>query len=172
MSAYGDRRVSHSGLIPFFSPLLALSLPTTHHGRCRTGRYCFQPVLREFQASQFTADFIHSNPCIFVGLDWVHPARLRAFLHDRGMLLASARRDPVKSEAFEPSLRVHVKSEPRSDPDIIDLCTPLRPTAKTRVSVPANCIELSSGDELEVEEALIASVSGPALLMRSVAYAV
>ncbi|KAJ6471510.1 hypothetical protein C8R45DRAFT_1014587 [Mycena sanguinolenta] len=126
-------------------------------------------VLREFQASQFTADFIHSNPGIFVGLDWVHPARLRAFLHDRGMLPASAWRDPV---AFEPSLRVHVKSEPRSDPDIIDLCTPPRPTAKTRVSVPADCIELSSGDELEVEEALIASVSGPALLVRSVAYAV
>ena len=82
---------------------------------------------------QFTADFIDSNPGIFVGLDWVHPARLRAFLHDRGMLPPSARRTPVKLEASEPSLRVHIKPEPRSDPNVIDLCTPPRPDRKSVV---------------------------------------
>ena len=128
MSAYGDRRVSHSGLIPFLTALVALSLPTTRHGRCRTGRHCFQrgsprvPVLGEriclfvtLNAAdrvvgpwqQFTSDFIHFNPGIFVGLDWVHPAWLREFLHDCGMLSTLSRRDPVKSEASEPSLRIH-----------------------------------------------------------------
>ncbi|KAF7373812.1 hypothetical protein MSAN_00592900 [Mycena sanguinolenta] len=133
-------------------------------------------ILREFQATvsehacflalnaanevmgtrqHFPAAFITANPGIFVGVDWVHPAQLRAFLRDRGMLPTSTR--PVKSETSEPSLRV--KSEPRSAPDVIDLCTPPRPTTKTRISIPADYMELSSDDEIEVEAALMTSAA-------------
>ncbi|KAJ7649280.1 hypothetical protein B0H17DRAFT_1215320 [Mycena rosella] len=114
-------------------------------------------VLLDFRSSPF----VTANPSVFLNLDWVHLAHLRAFLRDRRPAIASLASVPVKTEASEASVpirsAVQVKLEDFGAGIPLFQSTSASAAIRTRRLLEDD-IEvfeiLSSSDELEVEEVL------------------
>ncbi|KAJ7681103.1 hypothetical protein B0H17DRAFT_1206046 [Mycena rosella] len=114
-------------------------------------------VLLDFRSSPF----VTANPSVFLNLDWVHLAHLRAFLRDRRPAIASLASVPVKTEASEASVpirsAVQVKLEDSGAGIPLFQSTSASAAIRTRRLLEDD-IEvfeiLSSSDELEVEEVL------------------
>ncbi|KAJ7435706.1 hypothetical protein B0H11DRAFT_2366612 [Mycena galericulata] len=116
-------------------------------------------VLLEFRASQFTAAFVAGNAGIFLNLDWVHPAQLRAFLRDRGQRTLTPRGTvSVKAETsdlIQSVTRVKVEDSVGHIPIRSASSSVLRVRTRETMENDREVIEvLSSDDEMEVEKEL------------------
>ncbi|KAJ7511946.1 hypothetical protein B0H11DRAFT_1899441 [Mycena galericulata] len=116
-------------------------------------------VLLEFRASQFTAAFVAGNAGIFLNLDWVHPAQLRAFLRDRGQHtltpLGTVSVKEETSDLIQSVTRVKVEDSVGRIPIRSASSSVLRVRTRETMENDREVIEvLSSDDEMEVEKEL------------------
>ena len=102
-----------------------------------------------------------ANPSVFLNLDWLHPAHLRAFLRDRRPAIVPLASAPVKMEVSEASVpirsAVRVKSEDFSTGISLFHSSSASGAVRTRrlFEDDVEVFEIpSSDDELEVEEVL------------------
>ncbi|KAJ6518252.1 hypothetical protein C8R47DRAFT_1031643 [Mycena vitilis] len=157
------------GGIRGFGPIFARLALSPHHPTAMDDAQLLASItagaLLEFRASQFPPAFIAANPAVFLNLDWVHPAQLRAFMESRQPFTLTASTRPVKVEAFDASVSIRPDSRVKSEGSIVDLSSDpssppphlSRAPVRTRqiLDNDVDVIEiLSSDDELEVEVSL------------------
>ncbi|KAJ7148855.1 hypothetical protein C8R46DRAFT_1310984 [Mycena filopes] len=109
--------------------------------------------MRYSGSRQFTPAFVAANPGIFLDLDWVHPAQLRAFLARDPSPPSTVR---VKTEAIEPAASAsRIKTEP-STTRLPPRPRPIPPIRTRRFFEDDHETTeiLSSEDEMEVEAVL------------------